>query len=67
MIKGSDYIGILVNLVCEECCMGCEAFPRAKDKKRCPTYKERSKAVNRSIYKLRKEAKLRKQEIKGSD
>lgn len=36
-------------MACSNCCISCD-----KNKKACPDYKERSRAVRRSLYKIKK-------------
>lgn len=41
---------------CHNYCGSCEEFPRAKDRKNCPTYKAKAKIVRHSIYEAKKKA-----------
>lgn len=39
---------------CHDNCMGCEKYPKAKNRKQCPTYQTRAKYIRHDIYTMRK-------------
>ena len=41
-------------MVCHKCCISCD-----KEKKQCEDYKERGRAVNKAIYRAKKNQKAR--------
>ena len=44
--------------ICHKNCIGCEQYPKASDKKLCPTYNLRAKYIRHDIYESKRKKKL---------